>query len=183
MIPEGYAVTDKQQLEIFAGMIAQTQAESVLDVGMLLLRAGAVSRAFEGFGVPESVCLCGLQLSFLPVAEKAESTGGNASADSGSDAADDMEPGDRIPICRVLYDAFADTKERDVVFGKQHFDLAIMIGLPPTLQKEEKKDLLDWIGAHAALCVTDAEQAICENGTASSEFMYKGRSYRIIRFS
>ncbi len=164
MIPKEYAVTDKKKLTIFATMIAQTEATSVLDAGMLLIRSGAVSRSFEGFSVPENIHLYGMELAeYIVGAEE------NASKPL-------------IPVCEALYDGFANAKQKQDVFRDTKFDLATMVDLPRTVSLDEKKQLMKWIGNRTSLCLTDDEKILDRRKHVSSAFSYEGETYYIVRF-
>lgn len=128
-------ITDSDMMFYYFQMIQNSGPHTVLDVGMLLKRMGAVSRRAMSTEISEDIILCGI----------------------------DLFPEYQMPIYEEVYDEiiprdkfFREYTRFSCVSGEL-FDIAVMLDVEQYLDRDDEEALWDYVFQSAGCIMTDAK--------------------------
>ena len=130
---ENTRITHQNFIYIYFYIISELQPESVLDVGLMLQRMGAVSRSAGNMKIPPKTVLAGLSFS-----EK------------------------NFPLYQTIYDHIYfyphDTEQISVL--NSYYELTIFLFISDFLSEDALITLFEKLQQHTSYCLTDASEAM-----------------------
>ena len=146
-----WVITDRDEMMLYAGLITQLGAGSVLDAGLFMQRIGAVSREFEEFSFPEETMLYGIDLI-----------------------------GKHLPIYDAIYQEISSLDAYQAKFGWLTADLGIILDVSLLMDAKQYLDLWNFACMHAKYILTDDKNMTKKFGLRSSEVDMGKRIYYLI---
>lgn len=120
-------LNDADMLYIYTEIIKQIEPKSILDIGMIMKRYGAISRQVITAEIPKSVWFVGVD--YMPEVD--------------------------VPIYHEIYDAILDIDEVMKQYDNQKFELIYALDLEKKFSGDEQKRIWNWLKTHALHIVTN----------------------------
>ena len=149
-----WVITDREMITLYCGVIAQTGAGKVLDIGMFMKRIGAVSRSFQEFALPEDAQLYGVDLV-----------------------------GGRQPVYRTIYRQITDAENYRRDFEAEHFELGCILEISGLVDRRAYRDIWKWTAERVRYILTEDEEMVRGlKDVRIADFQIGQRTYYIAGF-
>ncbi len=130
-----YVINDEDDIYVFMKLIDEVKPGSILDVGMILKRVGAISRQVKNICIPENVLLTGI----------------------------DIMPELKVKVYERIYDRIFLIEDVKDILENEVFDLVSFIGIRDNLCKDGYKGLLESSIQHCRYLIIDYDNDFLKN--------------------
>lgn len=152
---EEMILTSETDIYAFFEIIDQTEADSILDVGMFLKRIGSVSRQVKDKVIPVEKNLIGV----------------------------DFFPEISCPVWKTIYNSVFTAGDFFASENSQKYELAMVLQLEGSVDATKSNQMWSWLSTHVSYVMTDwSVQDIGKSATfkTSEEITIDNKSYRFI---